>query len=53
VTDSSLDGIIERLQSCIVDARTLQLDMLERVLSIALLQALEDRDESDDGSDFS
>jgi len=51
VTDTSLDGIIERLQSCIIDARVLQLDMLERVLSIALLQAHEDRDESDDGSD--
>jgi hypothetical protein len=51
VTDSLLDGIIERLQSCIIDARVLQLEMLERLLSIALLQALEDRDESDDGGD--
>ena len=48
MTESSLDAIIERLQFCIVDARALQLPILERVLSIALLQAHEDKDESED-----
>jgi hypothetical protein len=48
VTESLLDRIIERLQFCIVDARTLQLKMLERALSIALLQAHEDKDETED-----
>jgi hypothetical protein len=46
VTEPSLDGIIEQLQLCIVDARTLQLKMLERLLSIALLEALEGKDKS-------
>jgi hypothetical protein len=48
VTESSLDSIIERLQFCVVDAKALQLKMLERILSIALLQAHEDKDESED-----
>ena len=48
MTESSIDSIIERLQFCIVDARALQLEMLERVLSIALLQAHEDKDEAED-----
>jgi hypothetical protein len=48
VTEASLDAIIERLQFCIQDAKALQLKMLERVLSIALLQAHEDKDESED-----
>jgi hypothetical protein len=41
VTEPSLDRIIEQLQLCIVDARSLQLKMLERILSIALLEAYE------------
>jgi hypothetical protein len=41
VTEPSIDQIIERLQFCIVDARALQLKMLERVLSISLLEAHE------------
>jgi hypothetical protein len=41
VNEPSLDRIIEQLQFCIVDARTLQLKMLERILSIALLEAYE------------
>jgi len=40
-----LETIIERLQSCIVDARSLQLKMLEQVLSMAVLQALEDKED--------
>ena len=51
MTEPSLDHIIEHLQTCIGDARALQLRMLERLLSIALLQAHEDKDESgDDGN---
>jgi hypothetical protein len=46
VTEPSLDGIIERLQFCIIDARALQLKMLERLLSIALLEAIEAQDKS-------
>jgi hypothetical protein len=46
VTEASLDAIIARLQSCIVDAKALQLKMLERVLSIALLEAYENRERS-------
>ncbi|QWG17955.1 hypothetical protein KMZ68_23885 [Bradyrhizobium sediminis] len=48
MTEPSLDRIIERLQSCIDDSRDMQLKMLERILSIALLQAHDDKDESDD-----
>jgi hypothetical protein len=44
VTEPSLDRIIGQLQLCIVDARSLQLKMLERLLSIALLEAIEDKD---------
>jgi len=44
VTEPSLDRIIERLQFCIVDARALQLKVLERVLSMALLEATEAKD---------
>jgi hypothetical protein len=47
MTEPSLDGIIEQLQFCIVDARALQLQMLERLLSIALLEALEDIEDKD------
>ena len=54
MTDPSLDEIIARLQSCIVDARALQLKMLERILSIALLEAYENiektRRKGDNGS---
>ena len=49
MTEPSLDRIIAQLQFCIVDARALQLSMLERVLSIALLQALEDKNKSENG----
>ena len=51
MTEPSLDTIIERLQFCINDAKALQLKMLERLLSIALLQAHDDKDESEDESD--
>jgi hypothetical protein len=50
VTEASLDRIIEQLQFCVVDAKELQLKMLERILSIALLQAHEDKDESENDS---
>jgi hypothetical protein len=46
VTTPSLDRVIENLQFCIVDARAMQLKMLERILSIALLEAYENRDKS-------
>ena len=46
MTEPSLDAIIEQLQFCIIDARALQLDMLERLLSIALLEAIENKDKS-------
>jgi hypothetical protein len=46
VTEPSLDRIIEQLQFCIIDARALQLAMLERLLSIALLEAIEGKDKS-------
>jgi hypothetical protein len=46
VTQSSLDRIIEQLQFCIVDARALQLKMLERILSIALLEAYDRKEKS-------
>ena len=44
----SLDRIIKQLQFCIVEAKALQLKMLERILSIALLEAYESRNESAD-----
>lgn len=47
MTEPSLDRIIERLQMCIVDAKALQLKMLERLLSIALLQAYEENEKSE------
>jgi hypothetical protein len=43
VTKPSLEKIIESLQFCILDARALQLQMLERILAIALLEAHENR----------
>lgn len=43
MNEPSLERIIERIQSSIVDARQLQLKMLERILSIALLEAYESR----------
>jgi hypothetical protein len=51
VTEPSLDKITEQLQFCIVNAKALQLKMLQRTLSIALLQAHEDKDESEDDRD--
>jgi hypothetical protein len=42
MTQPVLEKIIERLQSCIVDARSVQLKMLEQLLSMAVLQARED-----------
>jgi hypothetical protein len=46
VTEPSLDRIITQLQLCIVDAKVLQLKMLEQLLSIALLEAYETREKS-------
>jgi len=51
VSEPTLDQIIEQLQFCIVGARALQLKMLERILSIALLQAHEDKDETENEDD--
>ena len=53
MTEPSMDSIIERLQFCIVDAKTMQLKMLEQVLSIALLQAYEDKAKFEDENDGS
>jgi hypothetical protein len=44
VHESSLERIIERIQSSIVDARGMRLKMLEQILSIALLEAYESRE---------
>ena len=44
MTEPSIDNIIEQLQFCIVDAKALQLKMLEQILSIALLEAYESRE---------
>ena len=49
MTQPPLDRIIEQIQSCIVDAKDLQLKMLERVLSIALLEAYENKQKSGNG----
>ena len=46
MTEASLDQIIEHLQFCIAEARSLQLKMLEHLLSIALLEAIEAKDKS-------
>ena len=46
MTQPSLETIIEQLQLCIVDAKALQLKMLERILSIALLEAYESKEKS-------
>ncbi len=51
MTRPSLNRIIEQIQLCIVDAKALQLKMLERILSIALLEAYENKDKSGDGRD--
>jgi hypothetical protein len=48
VTTPSLDRIIENLQFSIMDARALRLKMLERILSIALLEAYENRSKPGD-----
>jgi ribosome-binding protein aMBF1 (putative translation factor) len=48
VKETSLERIIERIQSSIVEAREMQLKMLERILSIALLEAYENRSQPDD-----
>jgi hypothetical protein len=48
VTEPSLDRIIGHLQFGLADAKALQLKMLERILSIALLLAHEDKDQSED-----
>jgi hypothetical protein len=50
VSEPSIEKIIERLQFCIVDARAMQLKMLERVLSISLLEAHELKEASAQGS---
>ena len=49
MTQPSLDKIIEQIQFCIVDAKALQLKMLERLLSIALLEAHENKEKSGSG----
>ena len=49
MTQPSLEKIIEQLQFCIVDAKALQLKMLERILSIALLEAYETKEKSSNG----
>jgi hypothetical protein len=49
VTQPSLEKIIELLQFCIADAKALQLKMLERLLSIALLEAYESKARTDNG----
>ena len=49
MTQPSLDKIIEQLQFCIVDAKALQLKMLEQILSIALLEAYEIKQKSGNG----
>jgi hypothetical protein len=46
VTQPSLDRIIEQIQSCIINAKSLQLKMPERILSIALLEAYESKQKS-------
>jgi hypothetical protein len=51
VTQPSLDKIIGQLQFCIVGAKALQLKMLERILSIALLEANEIKEKSGNGRD--
>ena len=47
MTQARLDSIIERLHACIIDARSLQLKMLEQVLSMALVQARSDKRDLD------
>jgi hypothetical protein len=49
MTQPVLEKIIERLQSSIVDARSLQLKMLEQLLSMAVLQAREDEQDLEKG----
>ena len=49
MNETSIDRIIARLQSCIIDAKALQLKMLERILSIALLEAQETKERSRKG----
>ena len=49
MTQPSLEAIIEQLQFCIVDAKALQLKMLERILSIAFLEAYEIKQKSGNG----
>jgi hypothetical protein len=45
MTQPVLEKIFERLQSSIVDTKSLQLKMLEQLLSMAVLQAREDERE--------
>jgi hypothetical protein len=51
VTDPVLAAIIDQLQSCIINARALKLEMLEHILSIALLEAYDARGKSGNGHD--
>ncbi len=51
VSDPVLDDIIEQLETCILNARALKLDMLEHILSIALLEAYVARGKSSNGPD--
>jgi hypothetical protein len=51
MTDPVLDSIIEQLQSCIIGAGALRLEMLEHILSIALLEAYDARGKRGNGED--
>ena len=51
MTDPVLEAIIDQLQTCIIDARALKLDMLEHILSIALLEAYTARQKFDQNGD--
>ena len=45
MTKPSFQRIIKHLQSCIDDAQSMQLKMLEHLLSMALIQAYDEKDE--------
>jgi hypothetical protein len=51
VIDPVLEAIIDQLRSCIINARALKLDMLEHILSIALLEAYDARGKYGNGQD--
>ncbi len=51
MTDPVLEDIIMQLQTCIINARALKLDMLEHILSIALLEAYVTRGQANQDED--